>query len=136
MFDHVLTFDDKAAALAALEPLGLAYEGEFDGSRCVVVSLVVSPATVDDSDPDNPVVTPAVVLPGYSVVAATTAFSAPLRDLDGSACRVIADREAANNGDPAFIVYTAADIDPSALASITVSPAFAGCNYPFGNIPT
>lgn len=69
--------------------------------------------------------------PGWFIVIALSALDAGLRDLPGNTCRLIADRDAAAQGQ-SFIRYLAPDMDPAALGEAHVSPTFAGSQYPFG----
>lgn len=141
MIDHVLTFPDRAAALTALGGLGLAAEDadgvlHFDAAKVVEVRLITAVGALDTSDPESTIALPDETLPGCHVVVALPAMDAALVALPGDVCRVVADREAAAVGDPAFVKYMAADVNAEVLAGVTVSPAFAGSAYPFGNIPT
>lgn len=119
--DHLLRFPDEVTAQAALPEYWIAPSenlphGAWRGNVCI--------PGVSVSTEDGP-------FPGWFIVIALPAVSATLRDLPDSGCRLIADRDAANAGQP-FLRYVAADMDPGALASARVVPTFAGSTYPFG----
>lgn len=105
--DHVLTFSDRAAALAALEPLGLAAGDEF-GPSCI---------------PDGTLRVGDTALPGYHIGVCEHEVRADLIALAGNACRCVRDRE---SGD---YLYVAPDIDPAALAAAIFEPVPAGSAY-------
>ena len=141
MFDHILTFTDEAAAKAALAPLGYCFPDEdsvmqWDTSRTLPgIKLVTADAVWDNSDPELPTLqTPEQCLPGWSVAIALQQISDDLTSLDGDACRIVTDSVAAAAGQP-FIVWTAADINLAALATvIRVEPTLAGRKYDFSNL--
>lgn len=137
MYDHILKFSDEFAALVALEPLGFTRTTqagiEWDTSRVLPgVALVTADAVWDyEADPYPVVTTPRAVLPGYFVVIALDTVSEELKEVSGSACRLIADAEAASD-DEEFIVWMAPNADLGALATVLrVEPTLAGRKYDF-----
>lgn len=117
IIDHLLRFPDEATAQAALPEYWIAEAGTWRGDICI-------PGVSVFTEADDP-------FPGWFIVIALPAISATLRDLPDHACRLIADRDAANAGLP-FLRYVAADMAPGALASARLVPTFAGSTYPFG----
>lgn len=117
IIDHLLRFADEAAAQVALPEYWIAEVGEWRGDVCI-------PGVSVSTEANGP-------FPGWFIVIALPAVSATLKDLPDHACRLIADRDAANAGQ-SFLRYVAADMAPGALASARVVPTFAGSTYPFG----
>ena len=122
IIDHLIRFPDEATARAVLPEywtpaLDDLPSGAWRGDVCI-------PGVSVSTEADGP-------FPGWFIVIALPAVSATLRDLPDQACRLIADRDAANAGQ-SFLRYVAADMDPGALASARVVPTFAGSTYPFG----
>lgn len=148
MIDHLLRFDDRASAVAALAPLGLAPGGDLDLSRCILniggpneesVRVIEQDAVWDRSGPDDPrnwtITTPEVLAEGFFVIVALPGLSPELRDLPGYACRIVTDRDAAVAGSPDFMLFVTDDptFDHAALSTDRVEPTPAGSRYPFGN---
>lgn len=142
MIDHLLSFSDEAAAKAILPSYWFAGEdGEPDtwrGDRCIPgVSVYAVTGTETHTYPDTGEEYEQEVhlaFPGWFIVISLADIDPVLRDLAGNACRLIADRDAADRHEE-FIRYLAADLDPADLAIAHVEPMFAGANYPFGSSP-
>lgn len=115
--DHLLRFPDEMTAQTALPEYWIAEAGAWRDDVCI-------PGVSVFTEADG-------MYAGWFIVIALSALSATLRDLPDHACRLIADRDAANAGQP-FLRYVAADMDPGALASARFVPTFAGSTYPFG----
>lgn len=134
--DHLMRFESETAAKA--DPGVGAYwshaddeaPGAWRGDVCIPNVSVFALGT-PTTDADGNVVTPHVPFSGWYVVIALPALSEALRDVPGNACRLIADRDAADRGEP-FIRYTAADMTPDVLGAAHIEPLFAGSGYPFG----
>lgn len=140
MIDHLFSFADEAAAQAALSsywiPASEDGPGTWRGDVCIPgVSVYAITGTEALTDPetgqsyDREIREP---YPGWYIVVALPAIHSVLRDLPDAACRLIADRDAANRGEN-FIRYVAADMDPAVLSVAKVEPIFAGSSYPFGS---
>lgn len=123
IFDHLLRFADEADARQALPQLYNA-EGGWDGSR------VIAPISIITAEAEGE--TPEQTLPGFWLAIALPELSTELRDLPNEACRLIADRVAANAGQ-SFIRYLSPSVDPQIIATARVAPIFAGSRYPFGS---
>jgi hypothetical protein len=148
MIDHLITFESAAAAATALQPFGLASFDENEqptfaapvilnigGANDQSIRIILSEAVGDRSDPDPQnwtITTPEVLASGWHCIVVRPALDEALRDLPGNACRLIADRDAAIAGNPAFIVYTAPDLDQGLLNTARVEPTPSGARYPFG----
>lgn len=122
IYDHLLQFSDEATARASLSeywitPSDDLPSGAWRGDVCI-------PGVSVSTEAGGP-------FPGWFIVIALPAVSATLRDMPDHACRLVADRDAANAGQP-FLRFVAADMDPGALASAKMVPTFAGSTYPFG----
>lgn len=123
--DHLLRFPDEATAKA--DPIVGKYytpasddgPGQWRGDVCLPGLSVYTIAT-GQADA------------GWFLLIALPALDQNLRDLPNGACRLIADRDAANAGSQSFILYTASDVTQAELASKAIAPTFAGSNYPFG----
>lgn len=120
IIDHLLRFQDEATAQAALPEYWLAEADAWRGDLCI-------PGVSVFTEADGP-------FAGWFIIIALPAVSATLRDLPDHACRLIAERDTANAGQP-FLRFVAADMDPGVLASARVVPTFAGSTYPFGASP-
>lgn len=130
MIDHLMRFTDEATAKA--DPVVGRYwapasddgPGSWRGDVCIPGVSVYTP----NEDGSRTLFT------GWFIVIALPTLDPSLRDLPGNACRLIADRDAADAGQ-SFIRYTAADLEPGILSMAKVEPTFAGSNYPFGATP-
>ena len=134
--DHLMRFDTEDAAKADavvgayFSPADAEGPGAWRGDVCIPnVSVYALGAPGVDAD-GNPVEN-RVPFSGWYVVIALPALSAALRDVPGNACRLIADREAAERGE-SFIRYVAPDMTPDVLGTAHIEPLFAGSGYPFG----
>lgn len=119
MIDHLLKFADEATAKA--DPIVGAYwiagddgPGAWRGDICIPAATVTQIST-------------GTVLPYWYLVVALAALDTALADHPG--CMLVADRDAANRSEP-FILKSA--LPQEQLADYSVSPVFAGSNYPFG----
>jgi len=136
MMDHLLSFENEAAAQAALPQFGTLDEDDvwhWDGARVIApISIITADAVWDMSDAENPVLQyPEECLPGFWLAIATDELMPTLRDLPDNACRFIASRVLASQSEP-FLIYTAPDINMGLLATTRVAPVFAGSQYTFG----
>jgi hypothetical protein len=127
--DHLVYFADQTTAFAAIP------QHTVTDPKTQVVSLNPSyalPVTVSVPDPNNPGST--IPMPGYYAWISLPAPDATLQSLPNNACRLIADRDAAKAGKPmsSWLLYRAPDLTDAVFAVATVSPVFAGSNYPFG----
>lgn len=129
--DHVLMFSDEATALVSLTALGHAGPEGFGGHVIAGASITMPTGTWTVKTDESPSVEIRVALPGFYVVIPLPDVSAELIALPGGACRIVSDREAAAEGAP-FFRYMAPDLDVALLTIASVSPVFAGSNYPFG----
>lgn len=122
MINHLLRFDDEAAARAAL-PDYLA----GDGWRLEVVvpgqRVVLARATFGAN---FKMLTPEQTAPGYYLTISAPALLPDLLELPGDACRLVGR---STSGE---ILYLAPDIDPELFASAIVEPLPAGAKYRFG----
>lgn len=112
-FDHLLMFTDRAAAIAALSPLGHTMpdgEAQVESWRSYVL-------------PDQTVTIGGVAVPGYFVTLSLHERNAAIEALPDAACRVIANRDTQER------VYVAAGITPEMLSAAVISPVWAGCSY-------
>lgn len=146
MIDHLLLFPSRAAAGAALAPLGLTTEQDstwtFAANICLNIGgpndesmrVGLSRAVWDYSDPEHPVeTTPEALLPGWYCLVATNALDTSIRDLPDNVCRLIADRERSGTEPADYLLYTAPDLTPETLAAVAfVEPTYAGSRHPFG----
>ncbi|MEJ0043188.1 MAG: hypothetical protein WDM81_13670 [Rhizomicrobium sp.] len=128
--DHLMMFDSEAAALAALPQHVVPSD---DGplwnpgyAMSVDVTLPDPSGAVDDAG--EPVRVP---MEKSFVWISLPALDATLRDMPDNACRLIADRDAANAGET-FLIYRASDLDDATMAAARIAPVYAGTNYPFG----
>jgi hypothetical protein len=149
MIDHLCSFPSAADAATALHPFGLAGQDRdgnptfaapvilnIGGANDQSIRIILQEAVWDRSDPDPQnwtITTPEVLASGWSCIVVRPSLDAGLRDLPGNACRLIADRDAAIAGNPAFIVYTAPDLDMGLLNTARVEPTPCGSRYPFGS---
>jgi hypothetical protein len=126
IIDHLMRFDTEDAAKA--DPVVGAYfsPADSEGSGAWRGDVCIPNVSVYALDGENH-----VPFSGWYVVIALPALSEALRDIPGNACRLIADRDAADRGER-FMRYVAADLSPGDLASAHVEPLFAGSGYPFG----
>ena len=127
MLDYLLCYPTEADALAALP--AYARGGAWDASR-VIPGVSVYRDTGIETVPDGAggayegeVRAP---LAGWYLVIACQDREP---GLEGEACMLIADRDAASRGEPCIIhtITTAED-----LATLRLEPVFAGSSYPFG----
>jgi hypothetical protein len=132
MIDHLIRFDTEDAA--KVDPVvGKYWTEAWNGSCCIAgvsVYRVTGTETVD-SEMGSYEREVRESFPGWYINIALNELSTELRDLPDNACRLIADRDAAERNEN-FIVYAAPDMTPGALAVARVEPTFAGSNYPFG----
>lgn len=123
MIDHLIRCATPEDAEALIE--------RFGPSRAMACRVVLTEAVHDMSDPMAPaLVEPEQVATGHHVWIALDSLDEGLRDLPDAACRLIADREASQRGEP-FIRYAAPDIGPETLSTARVDPCVAGAVYPF-----
>ena len=120
IYDHLLRGDDEAAMRATLPeywvpPSDDTPDGAWRGDVCIPGAQVY----VRNGDTRE-------YFSGWFLIVSLPAVSPALRDLPGNACRLIANREAAQ------VVYVAPDITPGALAAAVIEPLFAGSQYTFG----
>lgn len=106
-FDHLLMFSDRAAAIAALEPLGHALDGEFSGYVLPGQAVTISGTPIA----------------GYFVTVSLHDRDAGLEALPDAACRVIANRDTHER------VFVASGITQEMLDTAVISPVWAGCTY-------
>lgn len=130
IYDHVIMFADRAAAIAALTPIRFADGAQFGGDCNAPLSVTVPTGQYTEATEDQPSVEIRATIPGYFVAVALDYVSDALIALP--ACRIVSDREAAIDGAP-FFRYLAPDLDPALLTIASISPAFAGSEYPFGS---
>lgn len=140
IFDHILVLASEAQARSAL-PGFCAQDREgvwhWDGSRVIApIEIITAEAAWGEPGEDGrpTLVTPRQVLSGFWLAIALPELSTALRDLPSEACRLIANRDAANAGAPfaGFVRYAAPSLDLAAAQTYRVAPVFAGSNYPFG----
>lgn len=140
MIDYVLGFPSEAAAQA--DPIIGSYytqpssdaPGGWRGDVClpgVAVTVVGTGGTI--TDPQTGMTFPGPDKPFDSLWRLV--ISKPSRDaaLDAhAATQLVADRDKANAGVPLsqFILYAVLPL--ATLATLHISPTFAGSNYPFG----
>lgn len=142
MLDHLLRFPSRAAAGAALESLGLASQDEhgdwqFSGAVCLniggpndeSVRLVLGRAQHDANG--NETSAEALHEPTkWHCIVRQDAITPALRDLPGSACRIITDTTAAHRGRAQFVKYMAADVSPAIFAAVKfIEPVLLGSDY-------
>lgn len=124
MIDHLVRCPTEQEAVALVRCFGAA--------RAFRCRVVVEVGEWDMSDPENPVeISPEVLAAGQHVWVALESLSDELRDLPDGNCRLIADRAAALDGDPGFMVYVAPDIGPDVLETAQIEPVPFGSGYPF-----
>lgn len=124
MIDHLIRCATVEDAEALIE--------RFGTSRAIACRVVLAEAVYDTGDPEAPtLIEPEQVADGHHVWIALDDLDECLRDLPDGACRLIADREAAQRGEP-FMRYAAPDIGPETLSSARVEPVVAGATYLFG----
>lgn len=111
-YDHVLMFANEQEAKDALPDY--VSEGEWIGSVIPNLNIVIGDNTV----------------PGYFINIALQEVSQDLIDLPNGICRLVTDREAAEN-DENFFVYVAPTVDLQTLSTGVISPVFMGSEYPF-----
>lgn len=130
MIDHLIRFDTEEQALndPALAPFRSG--GDLDGSRCIAGVRVWRPADDTTEVVEGETVVSHSYLPYWYVMVSTPAPDASLRD--HPTCMLVTDREAANAGEPDFVLHTA--IPPEDLGLYMLEPVFAGSNYPFGEV--
>ena len=128
LIDHLLTFASEAAAQT--DPIVGAYwivsdsdsPGGWRGDVCIPAVSVYT-KNADGSRNQSP---------GWFIVISLPALDPALQNAgNGTACVLIADRDAANAGNANFILY-APGLSQQQLAATFVEPTFAGSNYPFG----
>lgn len=133
MIDHLLSFSDEAAALAALADTSFVVDGgevpAFDLSRCFPgLTLIVTPATFDE---EGALLTPAVHFPGWWMVIATDGPGPDPALTTLEACRMVAHRALAAAGWP-FIFAEGLRAAPEEIASVVrIDGLPAGSAYPF-----
>lgn len=132
IYDHVLMFADRASALAALTQIRFADGEQFGGDCNAPLSVTVPTGQYTVATEDQPSVEIRATIPGYFVAVALDYVSDALIALPNAACRIVSDRDAAIEGAP-FFRYLAPDLDPALLTIASVSPVFAGSEYPFGS---
>lgn len=127
MLDYLLCYPTEADALAALP--AYARGGAWDASRVipgVSVYRVAGTEMVPDGAGGTYEREVRAPLSGWYLVIACQNREP---GLEGEACMLIADRNAASRGEP-FVrhaITTAED-----LATLRLEPVFAGSTYPFG----
>lgn len=148
MIDHLLRFSDRVEAGTVLETVGLAQQTDtdwfFSANVCLNIGgpddesirVGVQRSVWDFSDPENPIETqPEILIPGWYCIVSLDLLNTDIRDLPNNVCRLITDRDLANNGDPNFTLYTAPDLTQETINSVAfVEPTFSGSNYPFGSL--
>ena len=124
MRDHILKFDDEAAARTALpDYCSQDQEGAWHWSGSVLGPRenfrgIAASAVWDRTDPAHPVlISPEAVLPGFyiGIATAVAAESDALKALPNDACRVILNRDASRPGAWVFL-YVSSAVDPADLA--------------------
>lgn len=124
MIDHLRRYDTVADAIA--DPLVAVYRAEdgWDTSR-VIPGCRVFTITGTTTDEEGNTVETREYLPYWYLWIATPEVIEALR----GNCIIIADREAANRGEP-FIIETM--MSPEQLPLYQIEPVIAGSRYPFG----
>lgn len=130
MIDHLMAFTNEATAKA--DPVVGAYwnstAASWDMSQCIPNIFVWAPAQ-DVSNTTDGVIT-ITHTPYDNLWRINIALSTQSNDLTNSlACELIADRNAANAGQP-FILK--ANLTDNELDNLMIQPLFCGSNYPFG----
>lgn len=126
MIDHLMRFDSEADAKADAVVGAYWMPGEDEAPGAWRGDVCIPNVAVFALDGEE-----RVSFSGWYIVLALPAVNAALRDAAGDACRLIADRDAADRGE-SFVVYTAPDLTPDILGSAHIEPLFAGSGYPFG----
>lgn len=117
MIDHLMTFASEAAAKAdAVVGTYVGGDGSWRGDICIPNVAVTVTATGQPFDSS------------WRIVIAKPTQDAALSAL--SSCHLVTDRDAAAAGQ-SFILQSV--LSTAQLAALTLSPVFAGSNYPFGN---
>jgi hypothetical protein len=128
MIDHLLRFDDKDAAIAALPGLGMVWGEAWQWDRSYIGEVTAYiPGTYGEPDPETgelPVLMPEQVLPGYRLWIALPALDADMPGLE-----LATDADLAAAGSP-FIVFTT--LSEEQLTAARLRPVRAGTAYPFG----
>lgn len=129
MIDHLMNFATEVDAQA--DPIvGKYWTPESDdGSGAWRGDVCLPGVSVYTLNPDFS----RTPFPGWFVVIALPALDPNLQAEPG--CVLIADRDKAAAGDPAFLLYTQPGLTPEALDAARIEPVFAGSRYPFGNVP-
>ena len=112
-FDHILMFDSEDQAKKALPDYFV--DDMWLGNTIPNLSL-----TTKDG----------IVIPGFFINIALDEPSQALIDLPNNVCRLVSDREAAEN-DENFFYYIAPSLDVKLLSNTIASPVFMGSEYPF-----
>lgn len=135
MIDHIVVAANEAAARSVLPQFCFQdQQGAWHWDRSHVIpgiSIITAEAVYEGEGMERELVSPEEKLPGFWIAIALPELSETLRDLPDEACRLIADRAAANAGQQ-FVVYLSPSVDPQLIATARVSPVFAGSKYPFG----
>lgn len=125
MIDHLRRYDTEADAIA--DPLVADYRTEdgWDTSR-VIPGCKVYTVTGTTKDGEGNEVEVREYLPYWYLWIAVPEVIEALK----GRCIIIADREKALAGDPAFIIDTL--MAPETLPLYHIEPVIAGSRYPFG----
>lgn len=127
LIDHLVMFTDEPTAFAALPQHTVVDEDTQITSWNPGYAMPVT-VSVPDGNNDGGM----VQLPEYFVWISLPFIAALIQNLPNNACRIIADRDAFEAGDPNFIKYQAPDLTQEVLNTAQISPVFAGTHYPFG----
>lgn len=128
MIDHLLRFDDKEAAIAALPDFGMVSDGQWRWNRLFVAEVTAYIPGVhgkpDRETGEAPVITPEQILSGYRLWVALPDFDPPLPGLE-----LATDPTLAALGKP-FVLFTT--LSSEQLTAARLRPVRAGTAYPFG----
>lgn len=125
LIDHLMMFDSEVAAFAALPQHSSTDPDTQTISWNASYAMPVQVFIPDGNGGETPIAKTFVWL-------ALPALDESLRDMPGNACRLIADRDAADAGKP-FLLYRAPDLTDDVFSAARVEPVFAGTKYPFGS---
>lgn len=136
MIDHLLCFQNEAAAMAACPRY--VNDGGEDGpqwdSSCCIPGVTVAIPTGKFTEPTDEAPAPREIMalvPNETAFWIAIATAEPDPDLMAlPQCRVVSDRQAVREGRDHF-VFIAADIDFDILSKGVPSPVFAGTRYTF-----
>lgn len=130
-FDHILCFENEAAAKVALP--ALCPEGIWDARWVTLVQLHTAFDVIGAEDPvttARPVTTPGACLPGFWLMVSLPAEDVALKA--SGACRLIASRALWREQSP-FGFLTQLNWDAAEFASVLrFTPQIAGVGYPMG----